>query len=448
MGPKGVNHEEVESLFKDELNALKNGTHSAFYCGKSKEMINAYCDIFVTVMDQPERRSSNYVGLGNSQFHSRFGVCLDAVSVKKVLPPCSRCLDMLICAPSENNQPFFNTTCHHCTCWVTTCNPLLDSDAPSKFPKDFTNTHGKLSPGRISYQSLIESVRVAHDRIVSGCWTTEVARLFMRSRCLNGNAIEGVIENAINCLNFRLLEENQAEEPDAFSAIVKEKDRHSELFMPWSLPSFWTRGLDLSQNVEAPMHLFSGVTKTVVRSIQNWAAMRGTRSSFLQYASNLLDPIQELQLSWCKCLSYTGGKLPGWVSENYIALSRVSAWFYSGLGYLAQDPVFEDPTHLPQQRWLKKHNHGWLKARGLDNAGSAEELRNRVAGLLSHPDGPPALVGPTGGPVDGVKEMIVSLYRMMSHLMAPSFSQQDTTWSLYNQKLPSVRQYVFSTFFA
>ena len=136
------------------------------------------------------------------------------------------------------------------------------------------------------------------------------------------------------------------------------------------------------------MHLLSGVIKALTRCIQQWTANHGNKASFIQYASLLLDPIQELQLPWCKTPSYTGGKLPGWVSENYISLARVSKWFYSGVEELTTDQPFVEPFDLPQSKWLKEHNVGWLNARGIDSTGSAVDVRKHVAEEMVNPNGP------------------------------------------------------------
>ncbi len=62
----------------------------------------------------------------------------------------------------------------------------------------------------------------------------------------------------------------------------------------------------------------------------------------------MLEAVQQLQLDWCKVLPYKGGKLGGWVLENYLGFFRVSVWFYSTLSIIASDPSLIIPTNREQ----------------------------------------------------------------------------------------------------
>ena len=386
-----------------------------FYNGRTGCMTRVHLDIFVSIMDQPERRSTNHIALGNSQFHSRFGCIADMSELKDILPSCKPCFAKLFHPLSIFNP--HDQTCKKCTSWETLDHSLLKFKPPTKFPVEELPPDGKLSPTKLTYDILRDVTHKAHVKVLLSTWTSDVAKVYLRAQGLNGRAIDSIIEHASNCHTYRILEGDKVNNPAAFEAIRAERDINPSQFEPYPYPSLWTRGLDLHSNIEASMHLLSGVTKTVARSIQGWTASRGSKSSFLSYAKDLLDPVQDLQLSWCKCLSYTGGKLAGWVSENYIAMARISPWFYSRLDKLSADPVFVEPSGVCQKRWLKKHNHGWLAARGLDTTGNAETLRDRVAMYMSSPDGIPTVIGPKGGPVSGTLKMIISLYVMISRLM-------------------------------
>jgi hypothetical protein len=73
----------------------------------------------------------------------------------------------------------------------------------------------------------------------------------------------------------------------------------------------------------------------------------------------------------------------------------------------------------PQEKWTAVQNRGWLKVRGLDVSGLALELRERVAGYMEDPDGPPALLEPAGTLQD-IFDLIESMSDMIRSLMVTS----------------------------
>ena len=44
-------------------------------------------------------------------------------------------------------------------------------------------------------------------------------------------------------------------------------------------------------------------------------------------------------------MSYEGGKFPGWVSENYMAMGRLCKWVYSYFDCVAEDTKY-DPGYM------------------------------------------------------------------------------------------------------
>ena len=90
--------------------------------------------------------------------------------------------------------------------------------------------------------------------------------------------------------------------------------------------------------------------------IKRWTAGQGSLSSLQKYGKNILQNIQILNISWCKCISYTGGKFGGWVSENYLAMSRINVWFYSMIHTLPRDDIYKGDPITPPSKWTKKQN--------------------------------------------------------------------------------------------
>ena len=418
LGPKGADHEGVEEMFLEELQKLSSGSEQLFFDKASNRMTRVHAELFVSLADQPERRGTCYVQLGNSTYHPRFGFCCDIGALEDRIRACNRCFKHLLEMPED--APFVVPECNKCTCWETTSDlGILDMIPPKEYPPDLIPPSGKIRPYQLTFQSLLDAVETAHREVATGSWKkAETAKTYLRLNCLSGQAIDAVIEHAQNANTLRMLEGSMQDHPEAFEAITAQRSASPASFVMWKTPSLWTSGIDFELQIEATMHLLSGIIKAQTRAIQHWAACQNKKQSFLRYASGLLDPIQDLQLEWCKCPSYTGGMLPGWVSENYMGLARVAKWFYSGLPILATDEVFEEPIDLPQSKWLKEHNVGWLQVRGLNVSGSALEVKERVHGYLHQEGGPPVILPPSGASVQETMKLIRALSNTIARLMS------------------------------
>jgi len=67
-----------------------------FYHGGMKKDVFVHLELFVSLMDQPERRSANYIMLGTSTFSARWGHAGDFASVASGIPACTTCLLVLL----------------------------------------------------------------------------------------------------------------------------------------------------------------------------------------------------------------------------------------------------------------------------------------------------------------------------------------------------------------
>ena len=110
------------------------------------------------------------------------------------------------------------------------------------------------------------------------------------------------------------------------------------------------------------------------------------------------------------------GLLCGWVSENYIALSRVYKWEYSQLEQIADDLIYAEPASSHSQ-WTGIQCEKWLMSHGLDKSGNVQVKKQRVAQYMQLPAGPPPLIGPKGGSVVDVVNVVKSIQAMISHIM-------------------------------
>jgi hypothetical protein len=169
------------------------------------------------------------------------------------------------------------------------------------------------------------------------------------------------------------------------------------------------------------MHLiFHGIIKQLCQIMLHWTTDRRCGKSFQRYYKGLLDPISDLSLDWCK-LPHFHGSFSGWLAENYVGLSKITPWFWSGLSLVAPDPEYQPPV-TPYTQWNGALCKEWLKARDISILNmNAAQAREEVKQLIERLGGPPAIPPPTGGPVKVVLDMFLALDRLTRVLMAGVF---------------------------
>ena len=195
---------------------------------------------------------------------------------------------------------------------------------------------GTLRPVVLTYERLRFAAQIAHEKVFNGLWTMKAAKVFLRVKGMNLEAVNGITECSNNC---RKVSRTQPGSPE-FVKLMELKIMSPSDYAPWKIPALWARaGVTLDQHVDVPMHLlFLGITKTVVMMVQEWTLGRSKKAAFLRYANAaMLLPIR-LGLDWCKVIPFGGGKLGGYVAENYLAVARLSSWFFSPIGLIAPSP--------------------------------------------------------------------------------------------------------------
>ena len=109
IGTDGVSHEEVEQLFAEELMSLSSGKDNEFYHGGLRKNVKVIFELLASLQDQPERRSVNYIMLGNSQYTASWRV--DIAVVSSAIPACDECFKKLLFGQVTS------TICDKCVNW-------------------------------------------------------------------------------------------------------------------------------------------------------------------------------------------------------------------------------------------------------------------------------------------------------------------------------------------
>jgi hypothetical protein len=423
VGPHDVDHEEVEQLFAQELLQFRCGKEIVIYHGKMKKNVKVYLDLLCSLQDQPERRSCNYIAMGNSRYTAKWGVSIDYGQVYKSIPACQNCW-LHLARLQQIRQ------CRHCTCWDVGNDHagLLRYQPPSDYPSSEIDGSGKLGAIYISYSSLKTAVKKAHDKYISGDWSISNMKAYLKVNGLNEDAIGSICARSRNVRDFNdslkaYVEQGVEEE---YYDLKYEREKNPVLFEIWKYPAVWERGTELSQHIDTIMHLvFLGVVKTTILMIHQYIADCERVQQFIYYATNLFESVSKYKLSWCKSIPYKKGSLGGWVSENFIAACRLMNWFYSGLDVvIKEDVIILAPEGKPQSKWTKKENMSWLKIRGLTTKGLALELKERVSEYMNHPAGPPDILPPRGSYVPYIFDVLTSLKAMVARIMTKNVTEE------------------------
>ena len=79
-------------MFVEELGELSFGANNTFYSMHHTRELKFRFEIILSLGDQPERQSLNYIMGGNSKFSASFGHLGNIETIQLHLPSCKRCL--------------------------------------------------------------------------------------------------------------------------------------------------------------------------------------------------------------------------------------------------------------------------------------------------------------------------------------------------------------------
>lgn len=431
IGKKGISHEPVYSRVSESLFKLmqQKDPHGTYYIGYTNKLYHGYFETFACLGDQPERRKENYHLGGSGTFGARFMVSANHLAMYERLRSCDTCKVALkqVLRENEWSTPIPVPTCDRCLNWDALVeSELAHSPLPSQYPRqDVPNMpDGRLvqkdgnwflKPFKVSYESMKQAIDTAHQAYCDNAWTIAQCESFLKVECLNAEYIERFREHAefAKALNeaegedLQYLQAKQQSDPKMFEKV------------PYS--SSWTRpGIELASYVEPIMHiLFHGITNDNMTICQHVLKKHGSNAAFDKMAKKLSKQLIAMRTSWFKPREYKGGAFAGWICENYLALARVSLWFYQNVGQallVAEDTVLPDPS-TPQSQWRADQNKLWLEMRGLDTSGKAKELRERVNSFLLQDPVPEVLPLPDISGQD-FEDIWVSLQNLLANAMS------------------------------
>lgn len=448
IAKKGANHDSVLAKIEEDMKQVRNGM--AYYIGSKKKKGIFQFTEFAHLGDQPERRGLNYLKLGVAIFAARFGVSANHKSCYSVLLACRRCASVTQERLEERETSLPLPECSKCLNWdVLKDSNLALGPPPQNYPL-LSNDEGNdafyaesdycrlvrrvlpdgrvmqlLKPFRLSFDGLNGAIELAHRAYCHHGWTAANVSAYLDVENLNDAFITDFQRHAANAYALASVRNgNQNTTPELRQAIEEDAAKNPAAYEMIALPATFTRegfGLDKWPNVI--MHLmFLGMVKTVSRVTEKFLKVTRRSSAFRKANAAYLDPLTTMSIEWLNIMKYSG-ELGHWVSENYHGFARLMPWFYQNIVDLEVEPEIILGPETEQSKWPAQHNRIWLKRRGLDTKGKAEDLRVRVANYMSSDEVPPLLNEPDR-PIVLVERVVLTLHEFVACVMAPTVTEE------------------------
>jgi hypothetical protein len=425
LGRKDADHEHVGRLLAEDLRTLASEAGLPMYSVRHGGIVLVRAQIYACLMDQPERRGENHLLGGNSNQHKRFGYSFPWHDFEDVLRPCKNCRALLL---DESRAWDSSSHCPHCTNFASDpSHPMFQVPQPEDFPLEIFGDEEMLGPLRLSYHLVANAVRLSHDLLISGLWNEKEAMAYLDWHCIKKKSVMAIILHADHCRDYSSIMDDPLSSAAEKAAATRERDRHPDLHAPWPIPSLWERGVLLEQSPDVPMHLlFLGVVKTTMLRIQQWMSNKRKMKPFVRAMTTQFESLDKLKLSWMKTLPYKAGKFGGWVSENYLSISRLLKWFYSSLDLIASDAApWQEPNKHPE-KWSMLDNKAWLQLHGFPTKDmNAAALTAKVKYYMTEVHPFPPVVAMTAGPVETVMATVASLDEMISLVMVREIPNEE-----------------------
>ena len=415
IGLKGECHDVVETKFIQDCEELRTGKNNIFYSMKHKKNMHIHFEVIVSLGDQPARREINYLMQGNSKFLSRYRFAADILSVSEYLPACQECYSRIKSYP---NYLTLKIKCEQCVCWNMMNNsPLMQSKPPNDYPLDAIPTNGKLQPQELTFSILNSAIDLATKKLVGGHWSELEVHSYCGANGISVAGIKCIIKHANNIQVWAHYQKGDGmtnRDDGYWDKIYRDREVDKAKYEVWGGSPYWNGIIPLNQFVDTIMHLlFLGITKASRQLIHMWITESKRIKSFNALPKDLFGPIGDMGLDWCKLLTTTTS---GWVSESYLAFSRVIKWYYYPITTLQPDKPYVEPT-IPLDTWYVKMCRDWLIAHGCDSKGYVKELKERIDTLKHRLEGPPVLLTPKCCSVSDVNTFIGSLLSTIASVM-------------------------------
>ena len=432
---KSNEHETELMAIEEEISRYRSGDCPMLYHGGLRKMVKPLIFPLLHHADQPERREIFGTKLGQGTNHARCRYSFNFKAIHQLLPSCPQCKPIIddYCRGISSLVP---KKCESCTNWEFLDREDILKWAPHEsFPTDMIPPSGYLHPMELTKSCLRAAAEISHHHLSECKWNRSNTQEFLSHHCISTRLSDAIIDNA---LNVRLLRELENEKDNTvYDVLVKDKLKNPEKYKLTRLPTSWNSTQEMCSYPDAPMHLYSGTVKAVMKLSFRALKRDNKLDSYLRLLkrSKQMEEIDVMNVPWFPLMKITNEKFPGMGSENQIAVGRYLKLMGLCLKNLVTTPPMIFPPDSTQKNWNKKFNFEWLKIRDLDTQGDANTLRNRVEVYMTSSDCPP-IKKSTSVSIESLQRMYASTYNALSHLMSGSTCDKHAERSyIYVKKL-------------
>ena len=152
----------------------------------------------LSIADSPERRSSNFIKLGNSTYSARWGYALNVNAKRSSLVTCNACLQFMIVHGKLRKE----SDCDQCTNFTFNVKNTVTSDYPTDM-LDHPDTM-EITTKQLTYEDLITGIELTFNNIKNQFWSKKTGKEYLSVFGLNDKLIKDVIKAAENNINVPL----------------------------------------------------------------------------------------------------------------------------------------------------------------------------------------------------------------------------------------------------
>ena len=196
IGEKNSSHEVVMDIYNKDLSNI-HANPIKVYDRENETYRKIRIVRLLSIADSPERRSSNYVKLGNGLYTARWGYSLNVNAKHNFIVSCNDCMNIML---QEELMPE-EDKCLKCSNFSFNVSGPVSLDYPKTMlsKKDVYEIQGK----QLTYEELIAATELAYNNIQSLVWTKKNTKEYLSALGLNEAFIKMFTKAADNNLPFQ-----------------------------------------------------------------------------------------------------------------------------------------------------------------------------------------------------------------------------------------------------
>jgi hypothetical protein len=407
-----ASQDKILSHIIDEVNEMATSPRM-FYSSFSRKPIHLFTSINLILQDQIERRKLNYVMNGNSRPSCRWGFVVPHIdSIATKIPACAECEERTKKPDwSYNNQ----VHCGKCFNW------------------DVTRSQGTITLNNVY---LLNTLKEAQELMGPEMkYSYNQLKAFTSSKGMNNAASVKLYEHAENvkikeAVRLRISTEDVLNDTMEYKAYQKLEG--DALYKSWEgSPLYKSITHDIPDIIDAPMHaLFLGIVKTTMSFVLDFIKERKIATLFKSFIKKKMAPLlDQFKLSWFVLLDFSNDEplqSTGWVSENYLAFSRIFLWYVSSLRTVEDTRSFSPIDEgKPVQSWSRIQLQTFIERNSIDIPLTApttdlkaavKEYQNYMSSSSDH-EGPEDISNACS--VEDIIMLVMNLQNLLQSTMGP-----------------------------